>query len=161
MKTWHECMCAGGIDSYGNYIGDGDHADILVFLNHSRDSNILTESNWIAGLELLGGESETVQIHRFSHWGCGWFELILIDPADTEKVEICDELLKLLEEYPVLDDERFSDMEWEKATDYWKWLNLDEKIDLCKKHDCNIFSARHNYIPVDDTGSLFEYLVTD
>ena len=47
--------------------------DSYVFLSQSRDSDALTRSNFECGLELLGGESDTVQVIRERHWACdGW-----------------------------------------------------------------------------------------
>jgi hypothetical protein len=54
-----------GFDSLSNYVGQTDFGQFYTLITRSRDSDTLTESNWICALELLGGESETVEIHRF------------------------------------------------------------------------------------------------
>jgi hypothetical protein len=81
----------------------------------TRDSDLLEESNWDCQLNALGGKSDTVQIHRFGHWGPGWFELVLISPDDEKAVKIAEEIDGALSGYPVLDDEDFSDREFEAA----------------------------------------------
>ena len=70
-----------------------------------RDSGVLTESNVACALTALGGESDTVQVHRFGHWGPGWFEIILIDPSDEVRVREAEAIEAALADYPVLDDE--------------------------------------------------------
>src|SRR5262245_4928699 len=53
---------------------------LLAPCSRNRDSSLLEQSNFDVCLKALGGESETVEVHRFGHWGCGWFELILVAP---------------------------------------------------------------------------------
>lgn len=46
-----------------------------VFLN--RDSTAAQIRRFNSTVKRLGGESDTVEVHRFGHWANGWFELIL------------------------------------------------------------------------------------
>ena len=119
MRTWHEAMNSGGIDSYDNYGGDTDHKHFLMFLGRSRDSNILELSNFDSGLESLGGESATVIVARFGHWGVGWIEEIMIDPKDTKRVKIAEDIESALADYPVLDDEDYYRREHEEELETW------------------------------------------
>ena len=161
MKTWDKAMKAGGIDSYSNYGGSTDHKDMLIFLGRNRDSDALQESNFEVALEELGGESETVQVHRFNHWACGWIELILIDSKDKTAVDKAESMLKNLEGYPVLDDDDYYRRESENALDYWKSLPLSERVELCEKYGESVFAARDtSKIPNKDS-RLYEYLTTD
>ena len=112
MKTWHEHMTSRGLDSYDNYGGSTEHKDMLVSLSRSRDSDLLSESNFEVALKKLGGESDSVQIHRFGHWACGWLEHILIDPKDEKAVDLAKEIESSLEDYPILDEEHHSEMEY-------------------------------------------------
>lgn len=111
MKTWHECMTGKGLDNYSNYGGSTEHKDMLVLLGRNRDSAVLTNCNFDIALEMLGGESGAVQVHRFNHWAVGWVELILIDSTDKEKVKIAEDIECSLADYPVLDDSAFSEAE--------------------------------------------------
>lgn len=149
MKTWHEAMQGRGLDSYENYGGDTDHKDMLVFLGRNRDSDILQESNFTVALEALGGESETVQVHRFGHWACGWIELILIQPG-TEGVQLADDMLLRIEDYPVLDEEHYSSMEYHKVMDYWESCSLRERMYLCRDFNISFLAARHDDLPMLD-----------
>jgi len=83
----------------------------------NRDSSALEESNFDACLEELGGESESVEIHRFGHWACGWYEIILIDPSMADKAQ---EIADSLEDYPCLDDEDLSKREYESFLNDWE-----------------------------------------
>ena len=46
-----------GLDSLDNYAGEIPEDKWHVVLTQSRDSDILTKSNWAVALEELGGES--------------------------------------------------------------------------------------------------------
>lgn len=62
-----------------------DRQDWLVApVIQTRDSDCLEQSNFASLLGSIGGESDTVEVHSFNHWGPGWFEIILIDPADEK-----------------------------------------------------------------------------
>ena len=135
--------------------------EYYVFLSQHRDSDILTQSNFQCALAQLGGESETVFIVRENHCAVGWVEWIAIHGSDTDAIEIANNILELIEGYPVLNDEDFSSREWDAAQDTWNnCYDLKEKVELCQEFEISVFAARHNYIPQDDCGHLFEYLTT-
>lgn len=101
----------------------------------NRDSDALTRSNFRACLKALGGQSESVEVHRFSHWGPGWFELILIDPANTEAVKTGEEIESALANYPVLDEEDFSQEENSEADEVWRNCYREkDRIAYIRKH---------------------------
>ncbi len=126
---------------------DDDREDWLIGpCSHNRDSDMLTKSNWVSMIKELGGESETVEIHRFGHWGNGWFEIVLIQPgSEAEKKAL--EIESALADYSVLDDSHYSEMEAEAISEYWNYMSLKEKIDVCKKNRVSIFAARRDYVP--------------
>ena len=99
-------------DRKGLNADKNDIGNFSVLLIHTRDSDAMEESNFRTALRMLGGESETVQIHRFGHWACGWFELLLITP-DTPQHAIAESIEQSIENYPVLDDMDFSELEIE------------------------------------------------
>ena len=76
----------------------------------NRDSDCLQESNFDAALKRLGGESETVEVHRFGHWTCGWFEIIIVAPS-SDAYRLACEIEASLEDYPILDENDFSEKE--------------------------------------------------
>ena len=98
-----------------------DQQDWLVApVSQTRDSEALSRANFQATLEALGGESDTVQVHRFGHWGPGWFEIIIIDPTDSARVKIAEGIESGLADYPVVDDELFSRLEDEDCAATWE-----------------------------------------
>jgi hypothetical protein len=107
-----------GFDSLDNYAGDLPDTQWHVVVTRSRDAEILTECNWHVALTDLGGESESVQIFRFGHWACGWWEALCVAKGG-EQFAKGQELHDSLEEYPILDEQAFSEMEHDEATRYW------------------------------------------
>ena len=82
-----------------------DQQDWIVLpCGQNRDSGPLQKSNFECLLKDFGGESETVEVHRFGHWACGWFEIIIVHPSLAEKVEDWEEALN---NYPVVDEEDY------------------------------------------------------
>jgi len=92
----------------------GDFPTYYVFLGRSRDSDLWEESNFLAALDLLGGESDDIIIERAGHWAVGWVEHIAINPCNADKVKIAENIRERLESYPVLDEEDFCEREFEE-----------------------------------------------
>ena len=121
-----------GLDSYDNYSGP-DLGDMVVVCGRNRDSDILTESNFNAALDLLGGESKNVKVERFGHWGCGWLELILVNPKSLKHLKIAYDISKRLADYPVLDESDYSNRQCESYSDFSKDHESDI-ADALEKH---------------------------
>lgn len=144
MRTLHEQMTGNSIDNYSNFIGDiEDIKDFFVFLSQSRDSDPLERSNFKSALKALGGESKTVQVHRFGHWGCGWYEVILIDPTNVDAINEAEEIINSLEDYPVVDEDGYSASQNDEINDYWDGMSMSEKVQLCEELGISIFSVRY------------------
>lgn len=80
----------------------------------TRDSDLMERVNFAAILDRLGGESETVIVARASHWACGWVETILIHQSDAAKLVEGDKIKAELEDYPLLDEDSFYELENEE-----------------------------------------------
>lgn len=93
---------------------------VVAPVMQTRDSEALARANFAATLTALGGESETIEVHRFGHWGPGWFEIIIIDPADSARVAIAEDIESGLADYPVVDEELFSRLEDEDCAATWE-----------------------------------------
>lgn len=89
---------------------------LVVPVGRTRDSGTLAESNFEAALGILGGESESCEVHRFGHWGPGWFEIIIVRPDRANEVH---DIESRLEDYPVLDEEDMSRREWDAMLGDW------------------------------------------
>lgn len=132
--------------------------EYFVFLYQHRDSDSVQRSNFIVGLEALGGESETVIVVRERHWAVGWIEWIGIHESDEARIIKADEMLCALSDYPVLSDDHLSELEWNEVSDYWERMRVRDRIEYCRDAGISIFAARRDYLPEDPTGYLFESL---
>jgi len=122
-------------------------------------SDLLTESNFECGLKAIGGESDTVKIVRESHWAVGWIEWIAIHESDTKALECASDIMDSLSDYPVVNDDDFSEREWEAAQDMWLELPLSERVEICRDADLSIYAARSDSIPQGDNGYIYEHFL--
>ena len=79
----------------------------------NRDSDELTESNWqvfIDGLEKTN--SDDWRILRFKHFACGWYEFVILKP-NSASYDFYIQCLESLEDYPILDEDHFSSLQYE------------------------------------------------
>jgi hypothetical protein len=150
METYSEFRPTG-FDSAGLAGERHGISAFKVFLGQNRDSDCLTRSNFRSALQALGGESDTVQVHRFGHWACGWYELILIDPADESAMAIAEDIECGLADYPIVSEEDYSSLEYEEACDMWTHGSVSDRVDWLQRYGRNvsIFAARHDDMPAD------------
>jgi hypothetical protein len=149
-----------GLDSLSNYIGESDIPGFDCLLTQNRDSDALTRSNFISALEMLGGESDNVQIFRFGHWACGWWEALTVK-RDTPEYKIALDIESGLEDYPVVNEAHWSELEFNEACDYWASMGVRERFELCKRFGISPFASRREYLPQDENGSLLDYLASN
>ncbi len=110
-----------------------DQQDWLVLpCSRNRDSGPLDESNFACTLKSLGGECDDVQVHRFGHWACGWFEIIIVRPDSAAATE-AEEIETALSDYPVLDDSDYSEREQAAANETWQnCYNTTQRIEYMR-----------------------------
>lgn len=113
-----EVLSPTGFDGPRNYIGQTEFPGMLCAYGKNRDSDHLQESNFDAFLSALGGEGENVAIVRIGHWACGWCEYIGVREG-TPEAEIAEQLREKLEDYPILNEEDFSNREWADYAEGW------------------------------------------
>jgi len=132
MQTYSQFRPTG-FDARGLSLPDQQNW-LVAPCGRNRDSDALTESNFRCCLKALGGESDTVEVHRFGHWACGWLEIIIVQPgSDAER--IANEIESSLADYPVLDDMDFSELENEQANEVWRnCYRPKERIAYIRKH---------------------------
>lgn len=117
------------------YLGP-DYPNTISVVGRSRDSDIYEKSNFEVALEMLGGESKTVQVIRDSHWACGWVETIRVDLKDEKSLKIAIKIIQELDGYPVLDEDHFCEMEreyiesWADEHKYWLAKKLAKTFKL-------------------------------
>lgn len=91
---------------------------IVADITRNRDSGPLHRSNFKIYLQELGGESDTVEVHRFGHWGRGWYEIIIYRPGSEAEKKAYD-LDRALANYPILDENDHSETCWEEFIETW------------------------------------------
>ena len=127
-----------------NYYGESWPAT-FVFLSRHRDSDCLTNSNFETALTRLNAlppfeTDDDEKTSRFAvhegHWAVGWVEWIAIHQDDTAAVKLAEEMEASLENYPVLDENDWSEREMEEANQVWKSCYSErERIEYIRKHE--------------------------
>lgn len=87
----------------------------------TRDSGPLERTNFDSAYEALAATAdsdETVDLASFNHWGPGWYEIVLVKPG-SEAETVAADIEAALADYPVLDDEAFSEAEQSEADETW------------------------------------------
>ena len=111
LHRWTLPQCYAG-ETWPDYYSSG--------VGQSRDSDALERSNFASMLEALGGESETVVVVREGHWLVGWIEWIAIHQDDDAALQVADEIQEKLVDYPVIDEDHWSELEMMEANDVWR-----------------------------------------
>ena len=141
-----------------NYIG-ASWPDHLVFLGRNRDSDLLTNHNFetayervLAASSFEADDDRSPSIVSESHWACGWIEWIAIHKDDAQALALANEIADHLDTYPILDEDRYSDREFQEIYDLWHNMSVRDRYELIvRKGDCSIFAARRGELP-DDQG---------
>jgi hypothetical protein len=130
-----------------------DQQDWLVApCGRNRDSGLLDRSNFKALENLLEATpNEDWELHRFGHWACGWFEIIIVRPGSPAET-IAREVESALDNYPVLNDEDYSTAVYEAESEYWCGLSIGDRVQLIQRRDrwlgaCSVFAARRDEVP--------------
>lgn len=112
----------------------GDHEDWLIVIGQSRDSRVLEQSNYRSTLKALQAIcTEGVIEERAGHWAVGWIDTIIIDPKNPALKKEAQSILDALTDYPIVDDEDHSNLEYEEASKYWDHLNPRERMREAKE----------------------------
>lgn len=149
LRKWTRPDCYVGAE-WPDYYSAG--------VGQSRDSDALERANFDAMLKALGGEQTSkdredpndpgaalslVRIVRETHWAVGWVEWIAIHESATDAIAIASQIKTKLEDYPVIDEELFSQYETDAANETWKnCFRVKERIEYIRKH-ANQFEFRN------------------
>lgn len=118
------------VGTTGNYMGTR-WDDYYVGPARTRDSEVLEQSNFDVTLRELGGESDPeVVVAGTNHWAVGWVDRILVHKDAYDKLRILDAIAEKLEDYPVLDEEDFSEREWKEREDSFESWGRKEIEDI-------------------------------
>lgn len=141
-------------------LGLDDRQDWIVApVVQTRDSGTLERSNFEVVEKGLDAKQGQVELHRFGHWGPGWYEILLVEP-NTEAAEACIEWEAALADYSVACEEHFSRLEYEEVCENWESMSLRERISQCSHVKASIFAARRDnpYDVTPDCGRLTDLL---
>ena len=109
-----------GFDPRGAFLPDQQEWLVLP-VSRNRDTGAFEESNFETALKWLGGERQNIcEVHRFGHWGPGWFEIIIVNPKAGKTVKIAESIATSIADYPILDDMDFSERELEEQNETWE-----------------------------------------
>lgn len=80
-------------------------------------------------------DEATVQRVRESHWAVGWVEWIAIHESDFAALQEADRIMAKLHDYPVLDEDLFSQYETDEAEQVWRdCYRVWERIEYIREH---------------------------
>lgn len=176
LQAWDTPSDYGGYDPVGHF----------GVLTKHRDSELLTRVNWdvacerlaeAAGIEAVpnladvtedwGADPEqapAVYYWEAGHWAVGWVQYLMVRPDAPQAVlDEAEAIRDDLASYPILDEERYSETEWELMQDYWANASVRERLDYIRMNnersygDVSIFAARRDYVP-ENSGYLDELL---
>lgn len=111
-------------ESWTDYYGSG--------VGQSRDSSCLEQSNFAEMLSALRRVSDTVQVVHESHWAVGWIKWIAIHESDEKALREADRLMGRLENYPALNEDDWTQREWDAACDYWEQCGWRERVRMLR-----------------------------
>lgn len=99
-----------GLDNKGEWF--------VLPCSRTRDSGILSESNFEGCLKELEEKEIRHEVHRFGHWGPGWYEIIIVQhsPSGTQFVG---EVMCALADYPILYEDDYFERELELEYECW------------------------------------------
>lgn len=113
-------------------------------VGQSRDSKPLERANFEAMRIALGDIKEPHDWpHEFpcwravreSHWAVGWVEWLAIHESAIAHLERANSIMESFEDYPVIDENLFSECETTEANEVWRdCYCVKERCDYIRKH---------------------------
>lgn len=93
---------------------------VLACVTVNRETPPVLVPNQTIALELLEAADVDADyagygycVQRFTHWAVGWVDYVIINTQRTEVVEACADIMRRLDAYPLLDEMRCVEHEWE------------------------------------------------
>lgn len=128
-----------------DYIGE-DYSKYFVLMTWRPNTwDRLGQSNY----EFIKAELDAINANwldaNFGSWAFS-FSSILIHKDDARAVELGNSLWEQMEAYPVLDDKRYSELQWEQAQDLWE--HSDKEL-MCERTGIEACMSLDKQIPSD------------
>jgi len=114
----------------------------------TRDSEVQSRSNFEVAQKLLDDAGVEYEVHRFSHWGPGWFEIIVVEPTE-EGLTAAGKIACSLESYCILDEDDYSEKEQADANEFWDSWGRSEAREYLVKSFC-LEPATEDYLDEHD-----------
>jgi len=133
LTPWRPGLGMSAWDDESNYIGSRVDGYFVYAMN--RDSDSLTRSNFDCIARDLRKEAEKhgapdcIEEHEFGHWACGWVkQLILASNAPEALFRAAEAIHADLEDYPVYNEDHWSELEYNEAADFWDSFRPRDKV---------------------------------
>jgi len=128
--------------------------------NEANDPTYLPGISTSDQYKTCNGFGRTVIEVEENHWAVGWVAWIAIHESNVLALAKAEELRQHVENYPILDEDKFSEDEWTEASETWANFSIADRVSAIQRYGrgISVFAARRDSIPEDDSGSLFEYL---
>jgi hypothetical protein len=162
-----------------NYAG-ATWENYYIVIGQHRDSCRLDRSNFTVAKQELDSlfdslapslpdlpDEEQYLVNPYEgHWAVGHVEWIGIHKdSPAELLECADNIKARLENYPILDEHHYSDLEWTEANEYWEHASIRERVrDWIQPAGLPCFAARHSLSEIMhqyDSDRLYEHLTED
>lgn len=148
-----------------NYVGETFDGYCVVIGKH-RDSDTLSVSNFEVAKEMLervlsaqpDADPDDLRFECASHWAVGYVETILVKATNIELVREAASIRKALDNYPVLDDEDFSEREWEERQETISLYTGRWMTEIGRELDPDLDKDEYTQEQFDDLETLCVFL---
>jgi hypothetical protein len=135
-----------------NYVGATWEGWYSAGFGQSRDSSSLERSNFQSAYAVLSplsidlstethdipgrfDDETSVQIVRESHWAVGWVEWIAVHASNVAALDKARELCARANNYPVLDEAHWSQLEDEECEQVWReCFTVADRVRYLREH---------------------------
>jgi hypothetical protein len=161
LNKWRCGVGNTTVDNASNYMGAHFDNMYVAPCTTYRDADVLQRCNWEVQMavldELTGNIYDDEGVCGTNNWAVGWTEVYLIHPRNEPALRAADELASALEDYPLLDEDKYCEMEYEEANEFWASLNVRERAHYAERYayDWTPMQLRHDYLgALSDSGEL-------
>jgi hypothetical protein len=143
----------------------GEHGDWYMVAGQHRESDSLTRSNFtvlVERLEKVDPKGEGFTVERFSCSLVGWRDHLLVALTARQCLRVAVAAARALESYPVLDEDHWSNLELEEASEWWEQESDSFRLECCRECGVDLAAADcdclGDALEFDRNGRLYEYL---
>ena len=128
-----------------SYFGPNWEGFYSAGFGQHRDSDTLERSNFeVASKDILQASNGGAQVVSENHWAVGWVEWIAIPADDYWALKVADDLVAAANQYPVLDDDHFSELEQNEADEIWaNCYSVSQRIEYIRHSSEGDFDFRN------------------